>query len=54
MIRGSPNQKTRVMSIVDGEEIRTVSSYKFLGALITTDYYSSPMTAISMTRSREE
>jgi hypothetical protein len=39
-------KKTRVMSIgeqgnilVDGEEIRTVSSYKFLGALITNDGY---------------
>jgi hypothetical protein len=40
-------KKTRVMSIgdqgnilVDGEEIRTVTSYKFLGALITNDGYT--------------
>jgi hypothetical protein len=39
-------KKTRVMSIgkqgnilVDGEEIRTVTSYKFLGVLITNDGY---------------
>jgi hypothetical protein len=39
-------KKTRVMSIgdqgnilVDGEEIRTITSYKFLGALITNDDY---------------
>jgi hypothetical protein len=41
-------KKTTVMSIgeqgnilVDGEEIRTVTSYKFLGALITNDGYSN-------------
>jgi hypothetical protein len=39
-------KKTKVMStgqqgniLVDGEEIRTVTSYKFLGALITNDGY---------------
>jgi hypothetical protein len=39
-------KKTRVTStgeqasvLVDGEEIRTVTSYKFLGALITNDGY---------------
>jgi ABC-type histidine transport system ATPase subunit len=39
-------KKTRVMStgeqgniLVDGEEIRTVTSYKFSGALITNDGY---------------
>jgi hypothetical protein len=26
-------------TLVDGEEIRTVTSYKFLGALITNDGY---------------
>jgi hypothetical protein len=39
-------KKTRVMStgeqaniLVEGKEIRTVTSYKFLGALITNDGY---------------
>jgi hypothetical protein len=38
--------KTTTNILVHGEEIRTVTSYKFLGL-------SSPMTAISMTRSKE-